>query len=395
MTSTAPLRRRARLAATAILAGTVLSIAASPGPAAAESSGNAGAVYVMTNEPSGNRILVYERATDGTLGAPVSVPTGGRGSGNFEMSGNGLILTGLGREASPNNLNGGHRFLIATNTSSGDVSVFRVRPQGLVLVDVESSGGTFPTSVTHHSGVLYVMNAGGTSCMGGVPNITGFRLDTRGELTPIPGSTRTISNGTLSGCAQVSFNPKGDTLVVTERGSDAISTYTVDRDGLATGPIQNQTTGNGPFAFTFTQTGKLLTAENFQGLAGQGGAAAYEIVDGTLASIGPTARNFRSDTCWIVITDSQRYAYTTNAQTGDISSYTVDPDGTLTLLEPVAATIGLVAADLAFSQNSRYLYARSFVNGTLSSFRVENDGSLTPIETITGIPPGAIGISAR
>ncbi|MBW3630429.1 MAG: hypothetical protein KY464_14180 [Gemmatimonadetes bacterium] len=96
-----------------------------------------------------------------------------------------------------------------------------------------------------------------------------------------------------------------------------------------------------------------------------------------------------------MVTDSQRYAYVTNAMSGDISSYRVAPDGTLTVLDPTAGAVGFIAADQAFSQNSQYLYARSFADGTLVSFEVRPDGSLVPLQVLGGIPPGAVGLAAR
>ncbi len=41
--------------------------------------------------------------------------------------------------------------------------------------------------------------------------------------------------------------------VITQRESDKIDTFVVDKDGVATGPIVNETTGVGLFGFTFTQ----------------------------------------------------------------------------------------------------------------------------------------------
>ncbi len=243
------------------------------------------------------------------------------------------------------------------------------------------------------------MNGGATNCSGGAPSISGFRVGAKGQLTPIPGSTRPISGGANSGCAQVSFNPAGDVLVVTQRQADKIDTYLVDQGtGLTTGPIVNDTTGMGPFGFTFTQRGFLLTTENFGAAPLLGGAASYDVPpDGVLVPLGPTTRNGRSDTCWIVNTDNGKYAFTTNFQSGDISSFRVNRDGTLVLLNPIAAVIGVGASDEALSVNSRYLYARNALQGTISVFRVESDGSLTPLQDIVAVPPGgaAIGLAAR
>ena len=355
-----------------------------------------GAVYAMTNDATGNSVVAFNRGANGTLTPAGSFPTGGRGSGTFENSANGLILS----EQSPNNLNGRSHYLYATNAGSDSISVFRVDPRtdGLVLIEQEPSSGDHPISVTVHHNLLYVLNGGTTNCTGGTPTISGFRVSAEGQLTPIPGSTRPVSGGSNSGCAQISFDPSGNVLVVTQRQADMIDTYLVGADGLTTGPIANETTGVGPFGFTFTQRGQLLTTENFGAAPLQGGAASYEVTnEGVLVPLGPTTRNGRSDTCWIVNTDSGKYAYTTNFQTGDISSFRVEPDGTLILLDPAAAVIGVGASDEAFSLNSRYLYARNALQGTISVFRAEEDGSLVRLQDVLAVPPGgaAIGLAAK
>jgi len=349
----------------------------------------------MTNDASNNEVIVLNRRADGTLTPAGSFPTGGQGSGTFENSANGLILG----EQSPNNLNGSHKYLYATNAGSDDITVFRTTNDGLEMTDRKPSGGDHPISVTVHDNTLYVLNGGASNCSGGTPTIMGFRVSPRGQLTPIPGSSRPVSGGANSGCAQISFTKNGDVLVVTQRQADKIDTYVVDKSsGIATGPIVNETTGVGPFGFSFTQRGQLLTTENFGAAPLQGGAASYEVPsNGVLVPLGPTERNGRSDTCWLVNTDNGRYAYTTNFQSGDISSFRVEPDGTLILLNPTAAVIGIGASDEALSGNSRFLYARNAIQGTISVFEVENDGSLTRLQDIVALPPGgaAIGLAAK
>ncbi len=362
-----------------------------------------GTVYAATNAVTGNAIRSFSRAPDGSLTLVGDTPTGGTGSGSFEGSGNSVVLGGVAGESAPTNLTGEERFLFATNAGSDSVSVLRVDGDDLALVDTEPTGD-HPISVTVSRGVVYVLNASGSNCMGPAvaPTITGYRLSGQGQLTPIPGSTRPVLGGATSGCTQVSFTPDGDVLVVTEKTADVIATYTVGPDGLASGPIRNDSTGSGPFGFTFTQTGRLLTSENFGGAPGQGGAAAYAVSqDGVLAPIGPTVRNDRSDTCWIVLTDDGRYAYTTNAMTNDISSYRADPQGNLTLLQSVAAVadeqtaVFVIPADLTLSRDSRFLYVRNVQDGDLRAFRIGADGSLTLVQALAGaLPNGAVGVAS-
>src|SRR5262245_66521630 len=79
-------------------------------------------------------------------------------------------------------LNG--RWLFVVNAGSNNVSVFDVLPHGLRLVDLASSGGTMPISVTVHRNLVYLLNADSRN------NIIGFTLTNGGELTHGTGSSR-------------------------------------------------------------------------------------------------------------------------------------------------------------------------------------------------------------
>jgi len=360
-----------------------------------------GAVFGMSNDPQQNAVEAFSRDSDGRLSPAGSFPTGGTGTGLIEDSANGMVLANRSGESSPNNLQGTARFLFVTNGGSDSISVFRVEPDGLELVDVEASNGDRPTSVTVSKGAVYVMNSGGFMCSGAMdpPNITGFRVDNDGELTPIPGSRRQLSGAPLFGCNQVSFDKTGENVIVTQQQADVIDTFRRNPDDTLTGPRPQQSTGNGPFGFAFTQRNQLVTTENFGAVPGQGGAAAYDIEkDGTLRPTSPTVRNGQSDTCWVVITDDNKYAYTASfGDDGAISSYRVRPDGNLELMNPQEDTTGSGTADSTLSGDSKYLYVRNSNRNTITAFEVESDGSLTRIQEIpSGAPSGgALGIAAK
>lgn len=359
-----------------------------------------GAVYAATNDPAGNEIRVFSRRSDGRLTPAGDFETGGLGSGNFEQSANSVVLGNRGI-----NFSGSERFLFTTNTNSDSVSVFRVVPDGLELVEVEEGGQLDrPISVTVSNGIVYALNSDRPQCASLNATITGFTLDQGGRLTPISGSTRPLAgNGPpFSGCTQVSFNKSGDVLAVTEKNADVISTYRVGRDGLASQPIRNETPGIGPFGFTFTQTDRLLTTENNGQAEGLGAASSFRIEkDATLTAVSGDVRNTQTDTCWIVVTDNGKYAYVSNAMSNNISSYRVRPDGTMTLLEPIAGRTDelprpvVISEDLTLSENSRYLYARNARDGDIFAFEVQSDGKLVEIQSLpAALPPGgAIGVA--
>lgn len=391
-----------------------------------------GAVFSMSNDPAGNVVVAFSRNADGTLEPAGEYSTGGTGSGGFEDSANSLVLGDNRGEVAPNNLSEKKpKLLYATNAGSDTVSVFRVGKDSLDLVEVQDSGGDKPTSVTVSNSTVYVLNA--NEELDGLvppncsnvndpaaqpPTISGFRVNGNGQLTPIPGATYALSGDANSGCSQVSFSPDGSTIVVTERTAKTdgqalgdegvITTFRVNKDGSLSNRVVNDATGSGPFGFTFTKDGTLLTSEQFDGPDGpsQGAAASYSVnADGTLAPRSGSVRNGGTDTCWIVAHDNGSIAFTTsffdnnNPAEGTpssdepgarISSYRIGDDGSLTLIDPIAFDAEQGASDISFSRDSQYLYQLNSFNGTINAFEVGVDGQLDLIDTVQAHAPSAM-----
>ncbi len=333
-------------------------------------------VYTMSNATSGNAVLVFEQRGD-TLVPAGSFPTQGTGSGG-----------GLGNQGAIALSEDGET-LLAVNAGSNEVSVFQVHEHGLRLTDKVSSGGVSPISIAIHEDWVYVLNGGGTG------NITGFLLTKHDTLTPIPGSTRSLS-GQATAPAQIEFNPEGDTLVVTEKATQIIDTYTVDEDGVATGPFSQPSSGATPFGFSFNKRGVLIVSEAFGGRANASAVSSYVLRKGVLGLRSGSVPDFQSAACWIVVTRNGKFAYTSNTGSNNISSYRVGRDGTLTLLEAVAAATGAAPIDMALSGNSKTLYVLNAVARTIDVFRVDRwNGELTLLSSLSGLPAGANGLVAR
>lgn len=340
-----------------------------------EEGGTPRAVYALTNSPTGNAVVVYRRAGDGSLTWAGSYATGGTGTG-AGLGSQGAVIVGEDG-----------RLLFAVNAGSNTISSFRVRNSGLELVDTESSGGLTPTSVGYRDGLLYALNAG-------VPNnISGFRVGHGGQLTPLAGSTRPLS-GASTAPAQVGFSDDGDVVIVTERATNLIDTYTVGRRGLLGAPQQHISAGPVPFGFAVTKRDTLLVSEAGAG----GGASTYRIgEDGTLAPGSSMIVTGQRAACWAVVTKNGRYGYVTNAGTGNISGFAIDRDGSASLLnaDGVTAITGGNPADAAVSSDSRFLYARVGALGAIAIFRIGADGSLSPQTPLTGTPAGLAGLAAH
>ena len=123
-----------------------------------------------------------------------------------------------------------------------------------MLVDRVGSGGDQPISVTAHGGIAYVLNAGGSG------NIVGFSLDGADDLTPIAGSSRSLSTA-ASGPAEIAFNPAGTALLVTEKNTNRLTTYKVGTDGLASAGTWIASAGVTPFGFAFDARGRAIVSE--------------------------------------------------------------------------------------------------------------------------------------
>jgi 6-phosphogluconolactonase len=356
----------------AIVAGAVALAALVLVGAAMAGDDHPGAVYTLTNSPAGNAVAVFDRAADGTLTAAGTFPTGGLGSGAGLGSQNSLVLV--------------HDTLFAVNSGSNQISVLDVQPNGVQLVGVVGSGGTQPISLTVSGKLLYVLNAGTPA------NISGFRIDGDG-LTPLAGSTRPLSPG-ASGPAQVSFGPKGDTLVVTEKTSNTIDTYTIGKDGLPSAPIAHASTGGVPFGFDFAGKGYVLVSN------ASGSASSYALgADGSLDPVGGPVPTNQAAPCWLVSSKNGRYAYTANAGAGSISGFAVAKDGSLTLLNASGVTAstgpGSHPLDEAVSENGRFLYVLTDGYHTVTGFAIGEDGSLTQVTQAGALPPGDVGLAAR
>jgi VCBS repeat-containing protein len=338
-----------------------------------------GAVYTETNSTSGNAVLVFRRAADGSLTAAGSVATGGTGSG-----------AGLGSQGAVTLSDDGN-WLLVVNPGSNDVSSFAVGPNGaLTLRDRASSGGTHPISVTIHGNLVYALNDGGSG------NIAGLRLGTDGSLTPIAGSSRALS-GAAVGPAQVQLDPTGTWLVVTEKNTNKIDTWHVGDDGLAFGRVINASSGVTPFGFTFTTQGVLAVSEAFGGAANASATSTYTInPDGTLHVISASAATTETSACWTVATTNGKFVYVTNAVSGSVTGYG-SRQGELSRLDAdgKSATTGATPTDMAISHNSQALYTLNGGAHTITGFGVSQaTGVLTSVGAVT-VPAGAVGIAAK
>lgn len=349
-----------------------------------EAASSNGAVFVSTNSTDtvrGNEVVMYRAASGGGLTLTGRFPTGGLGLGSGLGSQGALILSSNGQ------------WLFVVNAGSNEISVFSVKSNGLVFADKVASGGVRPISLTVRKNFLYVLNAGDPG------NISGFKLNGNGKLTPLANSTRFLSNngsGAAPGPAQVSFTPDGANLVVTEKGANLIDTYKVQKNGLATGPVTHPSSGLTPFGFAFGKDDALIVSEAFGGAVNGSAVSSYQVDGNDFHLVSGSVGTGQTAACWIAIANNGKIAYSTNAGSASVSAYQVGKKGALTLLNGHAGDTGAGTGptDPATSHNNRFLYVLSPRSQTVVSFAIQADGSLNSISSVGGLPLGSAGIAA-
>lgn len=367
--------------------------------ASQENSDAKGRLYVMTNRAPANSIVALRRNSDGSLTRIEEVLTGGSGSGP------GALPARFGGGPGPDPLTSSdslilthdHRFLIAANAGSNELSVLAVEPEGLRLVCKVSSGGEFPVSIAIHGALVYVLNQRGS------PNITGFFLQGDGKLQPIDDSTQPAGSPGSS-ASEIAFSPDGHFLLLSETLANLIHVFRMDDDGHATDPLVITSANHTPSAVAFFDHGRVAVTEAAE-IATQTGApngsttSTYHLQnDGSLQLISKSVPDEKTATCWIRFTRDARFAYVSSMGSGSISSYSVAPDGELTLLNAEAADTGglfSVPLDLAMSNDSQFLYVVAGLAGTIEGFHIEQDGSLTPVASVKGFPVSTQGIASN
>lgn len=367
-------RKHTKLAAIGLIASAVLTAATAQ--ADAHETAARSWVYTASNAAGGNAILAFAQDDAGLLSPAGEYPTGGLGTGG-----------GLGNQGA---LAHDGEFLFAVNAGSDEISVLRFAGEGLQLIDVVHSGGDRPVSLTVDRGILYVLNAGSDS-------IAGFTVDGEGLLEELAGSLQPLS-GVGTGAAQIGFSDDGSVLIVSERATNSLVTFKLDRAGVPTDRQVFASPGVTPFGFAVAPGRRIFVTEAAGGAPGASTVTSWRVApDGTLDVLTPAEPTFQAAACWAAITPDGRFIYTTNTASSTITSFRVR-GGDLELLHGgVAGDPGAGAGpiDLVITPDGRFLHALNGGTDTIGSFAVAADGSLEYLGERAGLPDGANGLAVR
>jgi hypothetical protein len=346
------------------------------------------AVFVQTNNSAGNAVVAYRRAGDGSLHWAGEYATGGLGGSEV-----GAVVDPLASQGSLT-YDASDHLLFAVNAGSDTFTVFGAEGTHLHRLQVVSSGGHLPTSISVVGSHVYVLDAGNDGA------ISGFWIDSTKRLHPIGGSTRSLGLGNpadpnfLASPSQVAITPDGRDVIVATKTHGVLDVFKLNHLGVpSAAPVVTTSAGGVPFGLSFDTLGRLIVAE------ASGGASSYVVhPSGVLATISSHVANAQAATCWSVI--AKGFVYTANAGSNTITGYAENWHGQLSLLtaDGITATTDAGPVDVAASSDGRYIYQEATGAGVIDEFRVNDNGSLTQIGTVTGFTPdngtGFEGIAA-
>jgi len=340
------------------------------------------ALFAQTDSATGNSIISYTRASDGTISYFATYPT------------NGLGAVATGATADPLASQGGltlindDKELVAVNPGSNTISVFAVDGARLDFLQQLASGGLFPDSVSASGNLVAVLNAGGAGA------VSEFRWDDHrlvalNDQTRSLGLTNTNIPFFLQGAGQVGYTPDGTHLVVTTKHStDSFEVFSVSpRGDLGTTPTITAANSPVPFAFNFDNAGNLVAVE-----ALDSNVSTYRVnANGSLSWLG-SVTDSSAALCWI--STAQGYFFGDNAGSGTVSSFTEGTGNAPVLVSQVAGSAHKGTTDSTVSPDGDFLYVESGGAGTVDVFAIGAAGTLTPVETLFNLPVASEGIVA-
>jgi 6-phosphogluconolactonase (cycloisomerase 2 family) len=361
----------AATATTALFAGPA---DASPGPNSAQH-----AVFVQTDETTGNHVASYWQASDGTLTLAYTYATGGLGG----VLGNSVIdhLASQGAVT----YDGPHKLLYVVNAGSNSVSIFGVDGANLSLRQVVRSGGSFPVSVAVHGDSVYVLNGHDGGSIQGYVEIGGHLLlipwwnrhlgldPTQRDFTQSPG--------------QVAFSPDGTQLIVTTKANgNNIDVFALNPlTGPAATPVVTNDPNGVPFALAFDRHGNVQLVS-----AGTASVDTYRLkANGKLKAVASTPTG-QAGTCWVI--SDGKLLFATNPGSASISTFVAGSGGHPTLVGSTPTDAGTV--DPVVSADGKYLYVETGAAGIVDEYAVHANGALTRIGSVmVANAAGAEGIA--
>ena len=321
---------------------------------------------------------VYVSNNSGSVSFYLLDPTSGalqRGTGSPVVTGG----------SSPDSLavDPAKKFLLVSNISSSNISVFSVNSTTAALTSVTGSpfaaGANSARLIIHPQG-KFVYGLSSTPA-----EILAYSFDsTTGALAPLTGFPLSLNASGQSGLA---ISPNGQFLYTSNPNTNLITGFSIDTNGALTQLAATTSPSKGsPVFLTFDSSGSFLFAVNAGGNLGGPSVSTFSVsATGALTEVtgSPTAVG----TAPVAAVFSQGFLYVLNQTSGTISAFGfATSTGLLTELKGSPFTVGTRPVSLTTAALGKFLIATttgSSGSGTIAVFSIAADGTLAPV---TGSP---------
>ncbi|TBU48874.1 hypothetical protein BD309DRAFT_205075 [Dichomitus squalens] len=384
--SAVPFQRRAGAGAVRKMAGTTRLDAA-------------GAVYLLSNDPNENQILVATINADGSLNLDSAVDAGGRGSHGKADGPDALFSQGSIKASKKG------KVLAAVNPGSDTVSLFSINAKNptklTALGDPVSTEGEFPISVAFNAdGTRFcVLNGGrvnGVNCYSVDKKLGPLAINNSLRLLTDKLKTDTPPAGPAGTASHILFSEDGKQLIVSVKGTPPnagfFAVWDVAADGSLSADFKQVAPAKGgllPFGMSVIPGKNAILATD----AGIG----FDVLD--LADDSKSSANAidgQVATCWSAFSSKTGNFYVTDIGTSAVTEVHVDDNlkGTIvgqTLLTPGSATIDL---DIGTVNGRDFAYVLAANATSVDVIALDSPGLAERFSTldISG-PTSAAGIS--
>ena len=306
-------------------------------------------IYIQTNnyQKSMNAIIAYRNNGDGNLKSFLGGPFYTAGSGIA----NPRYVAGPNESDGEIRISNDKKFLLTVNSGSNTIAVFKIYPDGTLSHVTGSpfdSGGETPVSIDIWQQYVLVLNKSNNPQQPATqkPNITVFRMEGDGSLTPVSGGKYEMPAGSSPAHVIVS---KTQPYVY-------VSNYLGYSLSPALRPV---------LSFTISNTGTLsLIDENPYFIPGQGGALGL-------------CHNWKYNHLYVSTGGQRWFAY-------GIDGYT----GKITFGEEQRADVGCSRFHMDNAGNN--LYSANSIRNSVSGFPIPNATTIRGIGTLNLKKPGPL-----
>jgi 6-phosphogluconolactonase (cycloisomerase 2 family) len=330
-------------------------------------------LFALSNQSAENRLLVYNRLSNGSLEYDTSVSLSGKGTGALLGSANPLLGSADGS------------FLFAVNAGSNSITSIDVRGSLPIARDTISTNGVKPVSVAVFSNWVYVLNQGGNG------SICGFTYDGNGSLNYIPNSFLQLGTGPVNP-AQISFNNEGTALIVTEKDSSKLDLIHLDNNGGISGIQKFASYSSKPYGFVRNSNNYIFCSEAVQNYF-----TVYKVNSNSIDLVSTPVSTSQTGACWVGLLPNQRYAYMLMAGTSCLTGFDVSTPTTPNLLnaDGNSGSTGNHPIEFVAAKNSKLIYVLCSGSNSINVFNVSETGTLNPVQEKMGLPTSAVGLALK